>query len=320
MKRRTFALGALPLALSSSPLGAQQSDYPSRLVKVIVPFSPGSASDAGARVFSDLLSKKLNQTFIVENRPGANGVVGIQALKNAPADGYTIGFGSTGMYVNPLFIKNLAYSLNDFRVIAPYAIGVPGFVVGANSPYKTLEDVIAAAKKRGTNVLCGTYTTTYQLGMLWFAQLAGISVQPVLYKGGPEVVNDLMSNDLELALMAVSEIDSLVKEGKLRILATTGTSRQAAGMPDIPTVKEMYPEYEFWILSSFIARVETPDTIVSKLAQALTAVRSDPAAQAYYQRVRFMPPEGSNEDVLKRHEESLERLRQVAKKVGIEPQ
>lgn len=318
MKRRELVFGAAgSLALGSKAGLAQSDDYPSRPIRAIVPFTAGSASDGSFRVFCDLLSKAVGQPVIVDNRPGANGVVGMQALKSAPADGYTLGFGSTGMYVNPLFIKNLSYALSDFREIAPFSTSVPGFVVGAGSPWKTIDDAIETSRKRGKSLLVGTYTATYQLGIYWLAQLAGIKAEPVMYKGGPEIVTDLMGGTLEVSLTAISELIPLINEGKLRVLATTGRTRTMEG---VPTIKEIYPEYDFSIISWFIARASTPDPIVNKLAGIISGLRETPDAIAFYKRSNTSPPDADVKTMIAQQTLALERLKQVAQKVGIQPQ
>lgn len=318
MKRRALMAGAAGSLVMKPQFGfAQADDYPNRTIRAIVPFTAGSASDGSFRVFCDLLSKAAGQPVIVDNRPGANGVVGMQALKSAPADGYTLGFGSTGMYVNPLFIKNLSYSLSDFREIAPFSTSVPGFVVGAKSPYKTIEDVIEVTRKRGTSLLVGTYTTTYQLGIYWLAQLAGVKAEPVMYKGGPEIVTDLMGGSLDISLTAVSEILSLINEGKLRVLATTGRTRTMEG---VPTINEMFPEYDFSIMSWFIARASTPDAIVNKLAKVISDLRTTPEAIAFYKRSNTNAPDADVKTMIERQNTALARLKQIAEKVGIQPQ
>ena len=317
MKRRVLMAAAMSAGLGYRSSQAQTGSYPSKPIRGIVPFSAGSASDVTFRVFCDLLSREVGQPVVVDNRPGANAVVGMQALKAAPADGYTLGFGSTGMYVNPLFIKNLAYSLSDFREIAPIAMSIPGFIVAAQSPYKTLEDAIAASRKRGTSLQVGTYTTTYQLGIYWLAQLAGIVAEPVLYKGGPEIVADLLGGSLELSLTAITEVLPLVREGKLRLLATTGGQPT---VPGVPIVKASYPDYEFSIVSWFIARVTTPDPIVDKLSKIIMASVTSPEAKAFYERSTATAPVGDVQSVLKMQGHALAQLRAVAEKVGIKPQ
>lgn len=319
MRRRDMALGAVPFLLSGGLATAQGGAYPSRVIRMVVPYSAGSPADGGARVFSELLSTAVGQPVIVDNKPGGNGIVGTLTVKNAPADGYTLGFGGTSMYINPLFMKNIPYSPNDFRIIAPYVMTVPGIVVNAQSPYKDLDDLLKAAKTNGTGVMCATYTTIFQLGILWLAKLAGATFEPVLYKGGPEIVNDLLSNSVASALMAVTDIEGLVNEGKLRILATAGATRTSS-MPAVPTIKETFPDYELWTLSSFIARRETPEPIVKMLADALIRARTTPVALDYYAKARVSPPVGDDAQALKQHQLSIERLTQIAHEVGIQPQ
>ena len=318
MKRRNFLAGLTSL-LVPPVVRAQSGDYPSRPLRIIVPFLAGSGSDSAARVFGELLTRSLGQPVTVENRPGANGVIGLQALKQAPADGYTLAIGSSSMTVNPFFMKSLPYTVDDFRPVTGLASAPAAFVVGAGSPYRTLGDFVAAARREKRDVKVGTYTNTYQLGIAWLAQLAGIEATTVLYKGAAPIVTDLIGGHLELAFVDASAMGALLSEGKLRMLATAGAARLPQ-RPDVPTVKESFPEFEFHTWISLIVRAETPDPIVAKLSALLDDAKQTPAAQEYYAKTGLTPSALSARTMLQYQSENYRQYQRIAERAGIRPE
>lgn len=316
MKRRVFAFSLMPLALG---VHAQHAEYPSRPLRIIVPFTAGSGADAAARVYGELLAKQLGQPVTVENRPGANGVIGLQVLKQAPPDGYTLAVGSSSMTVNPLYIKNLPYTPEDFRAVTGLGMAAAAYVVGASSPYRTLPDLINAAKREKRNIQAGTYTATYQLGTAWLSQLTGIDVTHVPYKGASQIVTDLIGGHLEVFFGDPSAMWPLLRDGKLRMLATAGATR----LPDFPgvaTVKEAFPEFELYAWISLIVRIDTPDAIVSRLSAALTQAKLSPQAQEYHAKSGLTMSQATAETMSKFADDGFKRYKQIAERAGIKPE
>ena len=162
---------------------AQKSDYPARSVKVIVPFSAGSGADHASRFFGDLLAKQLGQSFLVENRTGAAGMLAMNTVKAAPADGYTILMGSNSlMAVNPIMLKELTYdAIKDFKPIGGLTRGVNAIVVGKDSKYKSFTELLTAAKASPVPLNGGTYALGYELALAWLANVAGVKFENILY-------------------------------------------------------------------------------------------------------------------------------------------
>jgi len=320
MKRITWM--TLALALSCVAIAARAADdFPSRGLTIIVPFTPGSGSDASARFYGEALAKYFGHPVVVENRPGANGIIGIQALKQAPADGYTILLASNSpMSVNPLVLKNLPYDpVRDFRPIAGISRNMNVFLVPAESALHSIGDLVAKARQNGPlNV--GTYSAGYRLAAEWFASLAGIRLANIPYKGQAPIMADVIGNRLDVALVDTGGALTLLKQGKVRALAVSGEHRHPE-LPDVPTVRESgFADYVQYSWVSFYVRAETPDAIAGRLADAMQAVLHTPASEA------FIAQKGSDmmpltpQAMRDFHFAEINRFRQVAKAAGIHPE
>ncbi|TWG85589.1 tripartite-type tricarboxylate transporter receptor subunit TctC [Cupriavidus gilardii J11] len=307
-------LGAVPAARAAE----SAADFPSRPIRVIVPFTSGSGSDSSARYYGEALGKLLGQSVVVENRPGANGVIGIQALKNAPADGYTILLASNSpMSVNPIVMKNLPYDpLNDLKPVAGLSRNMNVFITAPDSPLKSMADVVAAARQ-GNGLPVATYSAGYQLAAAWFANLAGVRFVNVPYKGQAQIMTDIMGKQLQLALVDTGGALTLIRQGKLRALAVSGEQRHH-DMPDVPTVRELgYPDYKQYSWVSFYVRAGTPDDITDKLAGAMQRILKTPESLA------FMQAKGSDlmpyppREMRAFQQAEIDRFRRVAAAAGI---
>lgn len=281
MKRRQF--GASLLAGSSVltfPYIVRAQD---KVMRIIVPFTAGSGSDEGARFYAEQISKIIKRSIIVENKPGASGLIAVRAVLAAPADGNTILLGSNSLIaVNPLVIKNLGY--DPFKDLVPLhglAVSAVAFVTSNESPYKNINDVAAEYKVTGQSISVGNYSEGYRLVGEWLAQEVGIKTTPVPYKGGAPMVTDLIGGQLDIALNDISGIIQVEKAKKLRVLATTGGERDKL-LPNTPTMKEMgYPDFESYVWSSLSMKAGTPANLMKELADAITAVQATEAAKAY---------------------------------------
>jgi tripartite-type tricarboxylate transporter receptor subunit TctC len=305
-----------PLALG------QSKDFPNRAVKVIVPFTPGSGSDTSARFFGEKMSAVLGQPVVVENRPGASGVIAVLAVKTAPADGHMILLGSISLLsVNPVTMKDLPYdSLKDLKPISGLTRGMAAIIVPQNSKLVTLADLVAASKDEKKPLSGGTYSAGYQLVLEWFANLAGVKFNHIPYKGGAPIYTDLMGNQLDVAIVDVGGAAPLIKSGKLRAIAMSGETRHPE-FPDVPTVKESgYPDYVTYTWTSFCVRSETPDDITAKLADALQKALATNEAKEFARSMggELMPYGPA--DMQKFQREELERFRRIAAIAGVKPQ
>ncbi|MGY8527495.1 tripartite tricarboxylate transporter substrate binding protein [Paracidovorax citrulli] len=320
MRPLASLLAGLMLLAAHPAANAAESaaEFPSKPIRVIVPFTSGSGSDSSARYYGEALGKALGQPVVVENRPGANGVIGIQALKNAPADGYTILLASNSpISVNPIVMKNLPYDpLTDLRPVAGLSRNMNVFITAVDSPLKSMNDVVAAARQ-GNGLPVATYSAGYQLAAAWFANLAGARFVNVPYKGQAQIMTDIMGKQLQLALVDTGGALTLIRQGKLRALAVSGEQRHH-DMPDVPTVRELgYPDYRQYSWVSFYVRADTPDDITDKLAAAMQRVLKTPESLAFMQaKGSDLMPYPPNE-MRAFQQAEVDRFRRVAAAAGI---
>lgn len=323
MKRLTrWILAATTLALSPALALAQAAGFPSKPMKILVPFTAGSGADSSSRFYGEQLAKMLNQTVTVENKPGGSGVIAVQAARQAPADGHTILMGSNSpAVVNAITIKNLPYDpFKDLRPLYGLAISPVAFAVRADSPHKTIQDVVAAAKKENRPLQLGNYSAGYQLVAAWLGTASGLPVTHIPYKGGAQMLTDVIGGALEVGVIDFTGTIELMKGGKLRVLAITAPARDAK-FPDIPTMKESgFADFETAVWSAFFMRAETPDDVVEKLAAAIQKIMTSDAGKAYHASLPSQPmsmgPKALGEFQLREYQ----RFKRVADTAGIKPE
>lgn len=270
----------LGLSALTRPVWAQ--DYPKKPITLVVPFPPGGIADPIARLVGQKLSESFGQPVIIDNKTGAAGQVAIAAVKNQPADGYTLFMGNMGSQaLNPFLFSKLSYSPSEFAPIAPIVQTPHWLVVHRDSPLRSLSDLIAQSKgKQGGLMFAsqGVGTGGHLLAEMLKAR-AGIEGTHIAYKGSAPALLDLLSNRVDFFFDSVSTSLPYVKDGKLRVLATA-SSKRLPQVPDVPTMAELgYPgiELSFWF--GFFTRTGTPDAIISKLNAALTKIVQSPALQ-----------------------------------------
>ena len=310
-----IALAALvPLA------GAQAADYPNKAVKVIVPFTPGGGSDTAARFFGEKLGDLLGQPFLVENRPGGvSGSLGTIAVKSAPADGYTLLVGSSSpMIVNPIVIKEPGYDASkDFKPVAGLTKNTTAIAVPAQSPFKTVADLVAASRKN-PNLNVGTASAGFQLAAGWLGNTAGFKFNHIPYKGLNQVLTDLGGNTLDWAVVDLAGATAMLQSGKIRALAVTDDRRHPS-FPAVPTVVESgYPEYVYNTWTSFHVRADTPADVTARLAAAVQKVLASPEAKEYVRQrgTELLPLDPAA--MLKFQNEELARFQKVADAIGVQ--
>lgn len=280
-RRRAF-LGALLAGLSlPGPLLAQGS-YPGKVIRVIVPFGAGSSPDVIARFWGERLSRALGQPVIIENKPGASTIIGAQAVATAPADGYTLLYTvNNTTSINPYIYKSLPYKVDDFvpvsRILSvPYVL-----VVSANSPLKTLPDLIAAAKSRPGELNYASYGVGQgtHVAMAWFLNATGAAMTHVPYKDGG--ITDVMSGLVTASFDATTTAIPLIQSGKLRALAVSGPKRIAA-LPGVSAIVETVPGFLGDSWHGVLAPRGTPQAVIDKLSAAL---REIVASDAFRQKL-----------------------------------
>jgi len=260
-------VAALVAALFSAAAVAQS--WPAKPIRFIVTLAPGSASDIVARVTGDALTKPLGQQVIVENRPGAGGVVAAEIVQRAAPDGYTLLIGSIACHgINPALVPKIPYdAVKDFTPIVNIASS-PNVLITSNSlPVKSVKELIALAKKRPGELLfsSGGNGTSHHMGAELFGLLAGVKMSHVPFKGSPQAVQAVLSGEVSLMFPNIPNAMGLAKAGKVRILGVT-TPQRLSWWPDLPTIAELgLPGYEVIAWFGLMAPAGTPDAIVERL-------------------------------------------------------
>jgi tripartite-type tricarboxylate transporter receptor subunit TctC len=269
-------LGFAALIAANSAALAQPAEYPSRLVRIVVPFSAGSNTDTQARIIADKLGELWRQQVIVENRPGVAGTASV--AKSAP-DGYTLMLTSSGHTIAATLHKNLPFDpVKDFSGVTQVTSVAAALVVPPDLPAKTVQQFIALAKEKPGSLnfaSAGTASTSYLAGEI-FKQTAKIDIVHVPHKGAPEAFTSILRGDSQLYMSSVNLALELNAAGKIRILAVTG-GRRFAGLPDVPTVAESgLPGlvYESWF--GVMAPAGTPPPVLNKASQDIARVLRSP--------------------------------------------
>ena len=270
------------LALSALASGAQAQHYPDKAIRMIVPFPPGGGTDVVARVIAQKLGEATGWTIVADNKPGSGGSVGLSLAGKAPADGYTIVLAqNANLVINPILGKANYDPIKDFAPIGLTASAPQVLVVAKDSPLKTVEDLLAAAKAKGgkmTFASPGVGTSSHLAGEL-LQQLASVKFRHVPYKGAAQALPDLMGGRVDIYISSVPSVMTQVKEGALRPIALFATKRDA-DLPDVPTFEEAgiknSDAVTWWGLA---APAGTPAAIVARLNTELNRVLKLPDTQ-----------------------------------------
>lgn len=319
----TLALGAAPLL--SAPALAQGDGYPNHPIHIVVPFSAGGVVDSIARIIGNKLSAKYGQSVIVENKTGAGGSVGTEFVAKSAPDGYTLLCASPGHAVVPSLIKGVTWNpVKDFRAVEGFGVISNVFVVLPSFPAKNMAELLALAKKDSSAPLsfasAGVGTSNHLSGEL-LAQMAGVKLTHVPYRGQPDAMNDLLGGRVSMMPLTVAIANSYIKDGRLKPLAVT-TAKRSALLPDVPTVAEAakLPGYEVGTWFGLVAPSKTPDAVVQKLSGDVAEILAMPDVKAKLAALGMdLAPQNPKQfDAFVAAEYT--KWSQVIKKAGIEPQ
>lgn len=261
---------------------AQAQSYPTKPIRLIVPFEAGGTTDGIARIVANKASGLLHQPIIVENRPGAGGNVGTSVVANASPDGYTLAMVGNSFAVNPTLFKKMPFSQNALAPIV--MVGNVPFVMVAsqNSPYKSLPELIAYAKAHPgkINYASGGNGTIGHLGSHWLSEMAKIKMQHIPYKGGSQAITDLIGGQVDIFLDTMITSTPYLKSGQIKPLFVTSNKRLEL-FPSIPTSAELgFPDLEFSAWVGIVAPSSTPEPILERINQVLNeALVSDDVRQ-----------------------------------------
>ncbi len=278
MKRFLIACATV---LSVAAVSAQPSvaDYPSKTIKIVVPFTAGSATDIMARVVGERLSAGTGQPVVVENRPGAGGTLGSAQVAKSEPDGYTLLVVSTGHVVNPTLYPGLSYdTVTDFAGVSPLAALPSVLVVGANSPFKSVKELIAAAKAKpdSLNYASAGVGSATHVNAEKFRSVAGIQVTHIPFKGTPETIVETSAGRVDFMFTPVLASIPSIRDNRMRALAVS-TAKRSSALPEVPTVAEAgLPGFvfDFWI--GLLAPAKTPRAVVNKLNAEVAKILAQP--------------------------------------------
>jgi tripartite-type tricarboxylate transporter receptor subunit TctC len=285
--RRRFIAGAFGSTLAVTWPRAFGYAYPERPVTLVVPYPAGGVVDVSARIVSEKLTERLGQSFIVENKAGANGNLGAHAAREAKADGYTLLVGSMFLVLNPMVDKTSKFALQDFEPIA--SIGSPPniLVVPTSSDARNARELVQLAKSSPgkLNAPHAGPGSSLHLGLQLFAREAGIEFASVGYKGQPPFMTNLVNGDLQFGFVTSALALPYIQAGKLRALAIASNQRLPQ-LPEVPTLTEAgYPNSVVLPWNGLFARSTTPRPVLELLAREVEQVLRDPAVRKRYETI-----------------------------------
>jgi tripartite-type tricarboxylate transporter receptor subunit TctC len=318
---RMFAL--VVAAMFASGAAWAQSGFPLKAVHILVPYPPGGGVDILARTLGDELSRQWGQSVVVENRPGAGGVVASQALATSPPDGHTLMVVASGHATNPFLYAKLPYdTFKDFTPISLLASSPNILLVRADSLYKTLADLLAAARQKPGSLsygMAGNGTSTHLAGEL-LKNLAKVDIVAIPYKGGGAAMNDLLSGQIPISLNNGPESIGQISAGSVRALGVT-TAKRVSMLPDIPTIAEAgVPGYDTGVWWGLLGPANMQAELVAKLSHDFVAAVNAPAVKDRLGSLGASPIGGSPQQFEAQIRADYEKWGPIIKAAGIKPE
>lgn len=322
MKKITKRL-MLSSAIACAILGATNSwaqAWPNKPIRMVVPLAPGGGTDIASRVVANFLSEALGQQVIIENKLGANGVVGVDFASKAAPDGYTILVGSTTtMAANNFMYKNPTVDpLKDFLPVSILGTIEFAMLVPASSNYNSLRDLIGAAKANPGKLSYGFGSSAALLCGEMFNAAAGIQIVKVPYKGTPQSLIDLAADRIQLVCEPLGPSLPLIKSGKLRPLAVTSVNRHGLA-PEVPTMAEAGLPMEHATWAGFFVPAKTPKEIVTRLSNEIVKIMGRPEVQDKIRETGFIPRQIGSDEFGAVHRNDYSRMERIIKQAGITP-
>ena len=316
-----FAAGllAIPAAFAQAPA------YPTKPVKLVVPFSPGGASDLTARTLAQKMGESMGQSIVVENKPGANGVLGIDSVAKSQPDGYTILLTDRGsLTVNPSLYVKLPYDpMKDFSYIGIATDGPYVLVANPTLKVKTVQELVALSKSKPGTINYSSFGvgSMAQLNLEAFNQKMGTDMLHVPYKGAAPAAQAVVAGEVGVTIAAVPAVQGFIKDGRLRALAV-GSEKRFPVLPDVPTMTEAGATNDILLPTYFalLAPANTPAPIVAKLNAELKKALADPAVVERLAGAGLVPVGGTPEAMAASIKQDVPRFADLVKKIGIKPE
>ncbi len=318
-----LALGVALVSGVAVAVALAQSKYPDHPVKVVVGFTAGGGTDVAARVIAQKLTEAMGQSFVVENKAGASGLIASQEVAKAPADGYTIMVGSqTTLAVAPALYRKIQIdATKEFTGLAMIGISPLVAVVNANSPIKSIADLIAYAKAQDGKMNFGSGgvgTTPHMAGEL-LAFNAGIKMQHIAYRGEAPAINDLLGGQIPFMFSNLSVVKGNVEAGKLRALAVTSANR-VPSLPNVPTIAETIPGFEAATWFALVAPAATPRDVVMKINAETKTIVASKDFQQRFDTLGMIPDQDRTPDAINAYiKAEIAKWAKVIKDAGVQP-
>jgi tripartite-type tricarboxylate transporter receptor subunit TctC len=316
MKIRILSIAALVLAGSGAALA---QSYPTHPIKMIVPWPPGQATDVAARMVSEKLAPVLGQPVVVDNRPGAGGVVGCEAASKSPADGYTLVAGSSGpISISPNVQKVTYNPLKDFSGISLIAINPFVLVVNPSIKANNVKELVALLKAnpgKYSFASSGSGATSHLMSVL-FNSMAGVNAVHVPYKGSSQSITDVVNGQIAYTIETVPAVAGLAKAGKLRALAVTSAKR-AQALPEVPTIAETLPGYEMFGWIGFMAPAGTPKSVIDRLSAETRRIMDDPELKQRFLAAGLEPAGNTPAEFAEFMKKQNDRYASIVKQSGV---
>lgn len=315
-------IAVLTLATALSPTGAfAQADYPSRTITIIVPYGPGSATDNTARPIAQALTKSLGQSVIIDNKAGANGVIGTQAGARAKPDGYTLLVGSsTTLAANAGLFKMLPYDTQkDFQAVSGLGSTSMMFLVRSDFAAKDIKSFLVYASKQSAPVPVAYGSSSAQVALALLTKISGVKFTAVPYKGTPQAITDLLGGQVPVAIVDVGNGVPHLRSGKANALAVSAATRSTAA-PEVPTLAEIWPGTQLVTWIGLVAPAGTPMFIVEKLNAAITAALATPEVKQQYAATVTEVEPVSHQELTRRMQRDRTLWLELIKDAGIQPE
>jgi len=320
---KALALAPVAAPFIALPGRARAQAYPTRPVRLVLPFGAGGVADVTSRLTAEKLSDKLGQRFVVENQPGAGGINAVRSVISAPPDGYTLGLVTNGTAISVPLFKSLPFDpTKDFDLVSTLGYFDLVFAANGESSFKTLADFVDAARAAPGKLNVGTVNvgSTQNLGAELFKASAGVDFQVVPYRGSPEIIVGLLRNDVDLMVDFYAALRAGLQDGKLRPLAVSSPQRSPI-LPDVPTVQEAgVRDYEVTSWNGIFAPPGTPRDVIELLNRSLRDILAIPDVVKQYADVGIEAKASTPEELGARLRQDIDKWGKVIERAGIPKQ